>query len=387
MDISTMHTAVKLGLDKSSALDIPAYEPEEIDYWLNKAIFKFVKTRYSGMNVKQTSFEQTQKRSDDLSTLVKYAEIVLEDATDYTNAYTPHTESWFLPSKDELYAMYTNLYLEGLGGFSENFYWSSSEFSSSNVHELDFGDGDPENSNKNTTYRVRPIRTFADAIEEYEIGDVGPSGGWIFYITTSSSSNATYYEAAPTDLESGQIWSNVDTVAITNTGTAIGTGVTNTALIIAQTGHTSSAAKASTLYTVLPKVWPTDYFFAISEEVNSDSLTKRLGITQCTHDRYRQHIDDPYSEHILHYNNAKPLRLFDDDNVKIITDGQYTLDMYYLTYIREPATVDVDSTPAVDCDLPEHTHEEIVNITVNMMLENIEQPRYQSHSNEIATME
>jgi len=155
MTIAQMHTAVKLGLDKSSALDTPGYEDGEIDLWLNKAILKFIKTRYSGVNMKKESFEQTQKRTDDLRTLVIRAIIALETADDLPNAYS----------------------------------------------------------------------------------------------------------IAPTASDT----------------------------------------------------FPEDYLLSISEEVNSDDLGKRLGITQCTHDRYRQAIDDPFSEHILHYNNAKPLRLFDQD--------------------------------------------------------------------------
>ena len=39
--------------------------------FLNEAIDKFYKTRYSGLNTKQEGFEQSQKRTDDLRTLVK----------------------------------------------------------------------------------------------------------------------------------------------------------------------------------------------------------------------------------------------------------------------------------------------------------------------------
>lgn len=45
------------------------------EWWLNRGLEKFWKTRYSGMNAKQIGFEQNQKRIDDLRTLVKTQEL------------------------------------------------------------------------------------------------------------------------------------------------------------------------------------------------------------------------------------------------------------------------------------------------------------------------
>lgn len=42
----------------------------ETEYWLNVGLREYVKTRYTGLNFKRESFEQSQKRIDDLRTLV-----------------------------------------------------------------------------------------------------------------------------------------------------------------------------------------------------------------------------------------------------------------------------------------------------------------------------
>ena len=233
MDISTMHTAVKLELDKTSALELPAFEPEEIDFWLNNAIRKFVKTRYSGNNVKGESFEETQKRIDDLRTLVyNYAAGSVTDA--------------------------------------------SSTF-------------------PNAVYADLPIEDSGVGFEDY----------WL-----------TIQEEA---------------------------------------------------------------------EITVNTVASRVGITECTFDEYVQKINDPYAEHKLHYATAKPLRLSRYDGTFLISDGSYTVTDYFLTYLKKPAEVAVGT--AVDCDLPEHTHDEIVKLATSMMLENIEQPRYQTYQNEVNTIE
>jgi hypothetical protein len=71
-------------------------------------------------------------------------------------------KDWFLPSKDELNLMYTNLKKKGLGGFSSGRYWSSSENSGYSAWNQDFGNGNAysENWNKSDSYSVRPIREF-----------------------------------------------------------------------------------------------------------------------------------------------------------------------------------------------------------------------------------
>jgi len=132
---------------------------------------------------------------------------------------------------------------------------------------------------------------------------------------------------------------------------------------------------------------PDTYWLSLGEEVDitpTNGSSLRQGVTEVTSDEYRFEIDNPYSTFRLHYGNAKPLRLFYNDTIEFISDGGYTVDNAYVRYIKAPAMVDFATT---SCDLPEHTHDEIVIIGVRLVLENIEQPRLQSYSQNMATME
>ena len=290
MTISEMHRAFKRELDKTESLQYPAFTSSEIDYFLNRAIIKFIKTRYSGLNLKGDSFEETQKRIDDLRTVIREATVPCSN--------TAATK---------------------------------------------------------------------------------PNG----YTLTTGFSNAVF-SGAP-------------------------------------------------------------YWLSLGEEVminiTASNTNKRQGVTEITANEYRFYIDNPFSEHVLHYNCAKPLRLFYNNTIEFISDSTYTITSAYIRYIKEPVPVNLTTvtgitsgnilpgrryvvatsgtvtyngasiavgntfvgvegvttfTPAggatvnfvaSDCELASHTHDEIVQIAAQMVLENIEQPRYQTYSNEVSTME
>ncbi len=65
---------------------------------------------------------------------------------------------WFLPSRDELNAMY--LQKDLIGGFALNFYWSSSEGDGYSAWGRYFTNGYETSYFKNSTYYVRAIRAF-----------------------------------------------------------------------------------------------------------------------------------------------------------------------------------------------------------------------------------
>ena len=80
----------------------------------------------------------------------------IQIASDYSNN---GFSDWFLPSKDELNEMYVNRAY--LGGFSTDFYWSSSEYAVFFAWFQDFSIGFQYHYySKDSTYYVRPVRAF-----------------------------------------------------------------------------------------------------------------------------------------------------------------------------------------------------------------------------------
>jgi hypothetical protein len=84
---------------------------------------------------------------------------------------------------------------------------------------------------------------------ECRLGDVGPAGGRIFLLPTSTGNTTNkYFEAAPSDLPTALEWCNDAATSITSAnGTALGTGETNTTAIDA--ACTSGAAQGAADYT------------------------------------------------------------------------------------------------------------------------------------------
>jgi hypothetical protein len=67
-------------------------------------------------------------------------------------------DDWFLGSLGEMKLMYDNL--QGVGGFVEFPYWSSTETGTLNAWYQHFGNGAQYNDGKNNGYHVRPVRAF-----------------------------------------------------------------------------------------------------------------------------------------------------------------------------------------------------------------------------------
>jgi len=328
MNITDMHINLRIELDKSDALDSVGFETEELDYWLNTTIRSFAKARYKGSSsARGEAFEQNQKRIDDLRTLIE-------------------EESTTISRGDLTLFDKPNSYLASLP--SSNTYW----------------------------------------------------------FTLSEEVTIAYQSSTTVETVTGLV-----------------------------TGSTYIVS-GSVIHGAYPTLNDGDYFVATTNTYDDTNgqvylcTVKRQGITETTADTYTSHIDDPYSEHRLENYSAKPLRLFKGTEVELITDGTYGVTEYFSRYLFRPAIVDwttdiatgsieehityevrntdasyvtynsIDyyngevfigvsgvttyiesgvSTIHITCNLPEHTHDEIVKMATDSILENTGNPRYQTH--------
>jgi len=74
MNINNMHIAVQQGVDKINSLQADSLLSQEIDMELNKSIMRFVNLKYGKNNIYRKGFEESQKRIDDLRSLVSSSE-------------------------------------------------------------------------------------------------------------------------------------------------------------------------------------------------------------------------------------------------------------------------------------------------------------------------
>jgi hypothetical protein len=77
----------------------------------------------------------------------------------------------------------------------------------------------------------------------FAVGDIGPAGGFIFYENPNYANDLwRYLEAAPFDQSAGAPWGCFRRAVPGANSTAVGTGKTNTAAILASCGDSLSAA-------------------------------------------------------------------------------------------------------------------------------------------------
>lgn len=158
-------------------------------------------------------------------------------------------------------------------------------------------------------------------------------------------------------------------------------------------------------FTTYPEVYtvtlPEDYMIALGETAvifsydacwpigpSGAPRTKNTDVLEATIETIDSKLQNTLSEHRLHGNSARPLRVFQGNEIHLYTDNNYHIKNYILTYLRMPNKISLTSNPFNEYkDMPAATHQEIVKIAASLYLENQADPRYKSYLNEVDTME
>ena len=75
--------------------------------------------------------------------------------------------------------------------------------------------------------------------------------------------------------------------------------------------------------------------------------------------------------------HTSPLYTVRQDQIDFYTNDIFIIDSVKLTYLRNPREISLSL--GISCELPDHTHREIVDMAVSSILESFADPRYRSH--------
>lgn len=131
---------------------------------------------------------------------------------------------------------------------------------------------------------------------------------------------------------------------------------------------------------------PVDYMFFINarvefhtnnckDAVDTNDPTVKRELRLVEQDKAYSHQQNPFAKS----SKQAPMGIIFDDEIRVFQEGEkFILKTIYIDYIRQPVAINLSSF--IDCELADHTHQEIVDIAVKNIIEAIESPRYQANS-------
>jgi hypothetical protein len=135
---------------------------------------------------------------------------------------------------------------------------------------------------------------------------------------------------------------------------------------------------------------PDNFWFMLREQIgltgtfcgkqvgNPNDVTsfKSVGVNPTKLDEIQERLDDPFSRPT----KSKVLSTIENNLYTVYTDGS-DVGLITMSYLKRPATVSLEDN--IDCDLAEHTHQEIVEQAVSWTLESIESGRFQTQITQV----
>lgn len=380
MNIQDMHLAVRQGVDKINSLQADLLLPEELDIELNKALTRFINNRLLIRNGK--GFESSQKRIDDLRSLLREYE--------NTVTYKEQISSKVFVDTFEFPADY--LHLVNQRSYVVQNDCSPINFTVKNPAAVDINYF-VVNFNtfflNNNSQLVYPISVMADP-SNFALG-----GAWIVQPNLLANfifpqDIEAYKEVLlnPANWEPGFsiYWEKYLDIHRPN----------NIIITVDDSVHSWFNWDAS-LGLVTQLVGSSSPAIAPDDSSNQFSPAKYLSLSagafreatvfnsrEWAANKYVQH-DDVFTLLNDPFNNTKPsspLTTIRNNQIDIYTSDIFIIEKVKITYIRKPQKISLSL--GLSCELPEHNHQEVVDMTVSSILEIFQDSRYQTNQIEEA---
>jgi hypothetical protein len=383
MNVLEMHIATKQAVDRINAERADALLPEEMDLELNKAMMRFINQRYGKNNVYRKGFEESQKRIDELrSLLTEYEDGVsfkeeLRNNKIWVDTFQLPSNYMYLVNQRSTVCLnrckhipfnlepvpilyYFTFSLEDLlvnnGAFVDSVRMQNDVFGSTTYSVMaPLWEPSPELLSAGYTsagYPQYSQQVIADLIENAPVGfavyweSFGPLSHPGQLIVTVDRNIFPWFEW------DGSIEIPTPLVGLSGT-TQITTSVPR--------------ANDSGLKRRVP----------IEVNVTKDQFLNRFS----QQDDIFKLLDDPLNTTI----HTEPLTTIRGNNIDIYTNDIFLIDRVKITYLRKPKPISLSL--GYDCELPEHTHQEIVAMAASSILEEITDPRYKTQQGEMLNRE
>ena len=387
MNVTEMHIAVQQGVDKINSLQADSLLSEEIDIELNKNMFRFINTKYGRNNLYRKGFEESQKRIDDLRTLVREYEApvsfkeqlktrifvdTFQLPNDYMYLVNQMSKLWINNCKTISYNLVNppaiSFFTLDLNNFVlNNQLGDSTAFVQSIEMVADITGTDPTSASiwspsatlLATGWTPQSYPSNIEAVKQDMLDN--PGAGFNIYWEEYETLNFPGQFIIIVDTDQHD-WFNYD-LSAGNVSHAVGNPVA---------GATQPAQQAG-------QVMDTTY----SERREPLEFSARIqeGNRFSQQDDIFKLLDDPFNT----TKHTSPLTTVRGRSIDVYTSDIFIIDTLKITYIRKPQEISLPL--GVNCELPEHTHQEIVSMTVSSILEAISDPRYKTAIGEVTKNE
>lgn len=148
----------------------------------------------------------------------------------------------------------------------------------------------------------------------------------------------------------------------------------------------SASSTATINLTAITDFFRIDALLGVFDKPGCSGQTMTVSVPPIQFDDYGETLQDPFAVPI----DKEPGYIQYNDGViasKIEVKSTNTPTTLILFYIKIPVSVNSQSTPKVDSELPSYVHNEIVNIAVRKAMMVTNDPNYQVQMNEIKSQE